>query len=259
MTWKARQASETDIYHVIARGAGRRILFEDDIDRTFFLERLQNCREQHDATLFAWCLMDNHIHLLIKAKLDVLARLMQSLCTSYARFFNGRHGHVGPVFQGRFKSIPVENDAQFMETVRYIHLNPLSAGISRVDDYEWSSFRSYLSEPTDPDLQMTLNTFGGERPFMESHHENSADQALLEFATYNGGLAIKRHILSDSEAQTVACRFYGKNYADSITTASKEDRDKAIRKLRAAGLSVRQLERLTGIGRGIIQGCRPEI
>lgn len=115
------------VYHVICRGIERREIFIDTKDYRFFLNTLERIVKE-EATLYAFCLMPNHTHLLLKPKTG-LATLMRRLLTSYALYFNRRHKRVGYLFQNRFKSTLVQYGEYFLELVRYIHLNPLRAGI----------------------------------------------------------------------------------------------------------------------------------
>ena len=255
MTRMQRSVSSTDIYHVIDRGAGRRLLFEDDADRLFFLGKLSEFKDQNGADVLAWCLMGNHAHLLVRCPADSLVRMMRSLNTSFGRYYNGRHAHVGPVFQDRYKSYPVESEAYLMETVRYIHLNPQSAGIGRCDEYEWSSYRSYFEEESLCDTTFILNVFGGEGPFVAFHQDAADHQEILDLVSDGEGVAIRRSTIPDGEAVELAKTMFGDEFANAIASMPKADRDAAIRRLKGCGLSIRQIERLTGIGRGIIQKC----
>ena len=259
MTRSQREASSSDIYHVIVRGAGRRLLFEDDEDRRFFVQRLfaYASRAEGGADLLAWCLMENHVHLLLRARLEALESLMRSLNTSFARYYNGRHGHVGPVFQGRYKSIPVETDAQLLETVRYIHHNPQAANVCGHRDYEWSSFQFYLEGHPCLEADTVLDMLGGAKAFITFHDDVADDQKLMEFATYSGVFSSRRRAVSDGDAVEMAKKLCGNEFANSIASVPKEERDAMIGRLRGMGLSVRQIERLTGIGRGVIQKCPP--
>lgn len=259
MTRSQREASSSDIYHVIVRGAGRRLLFEDDEDRRFFVQRLfaYASRAEGGADLLAWCLMENHVHLLLRARLENLESLMRSLNTSFARYYNGRHGHVGPVFQGRYKSIPVETDAQLLETVRYIHHNPQAANVCGHRDYEWSSFQFYLEGHPCLEADTVLDMLGGAKAFITFHNDVADDQKLMEFATYSGVFSSRRRAVSDGDAVEMAKKLCGNEFANSIASVPKEERDAMIGRLRGMGLSVRQIERLTGIGRDAIQKCPP--
>ncbi len=150
MTRRARQASESGWYHVTMRGAGRRALFEDDDDRTRFLRGLDDAARRSDEMVEApaWCLMDNHVHLVTKAAdLSSLQKAIHWLCSGHASRFNRKNGHVGPVFQERFASFPIESDAYLMEAVRYIHLNCRDKGFEDPARYRWSSYPLFMDGP----------------------------------------------------------------------------------------------------------------
>ena len=104
MGYRRRRQCESQIYHVMARGVGRMLLFEDDADRSRYLSFLDEALSRHDLDVLAWCLMDNHIHLLVRGQLERVAKVMQLAGRSYALYFNRRHDHVGHLFQGRYAS-----------------------------------------------------------------------------------------------------------------------------------------------------------
>ena len=120
-----RKQSEQGYYHVMLRGAGRQILFEEDRDRHEFLGHLTDAMPVFCIELIAWCLMDNHVHLLVCDPKNQLASFMHAVSTRYALYYNAKSGHVEPVFQGRFKSKPIDTDEYLLQAVRYIHDNPL--------------------------------------------------------------------------------------------------------------------------------------
>jgi putative transposase len=118
------------IHHVMARGIEGREIFHTDSDREFFLKRMADVLADHGApTLYAWALIPNHFHLLIRPAETHLSTMMQRIMTGYAVNFNRQHNRKGHLFQNRYKSIVVDEDAYFLELVRYIHLNPIRAGI----------------------------------------------------------------------------------------------------------------------------------
>jgi len=132
------------IYHVIARGNERRDVFRDDFDRRLYLARLAECRNRYGFGVLAYCLMPNHVHLAIERGLVPLSKIMLSLHFYYSQKFNVRHGRVGHLFQGRYKAFLVERERYLTTLVRYIHRNPVKAGIvDRPDAFAWSSDRWY--------------------------------------------------------------------------------------------------------------------
>ncbi|SFJ08240.1 transposase [Nitrosomonas sp. Nm34] len=131
------------LYHVTARGNAREDIYHDDIDRQQFLLLLQNTVNRYDWYCHAYCLMDNHYHLLIETNSPTLSKGMKYLNGTYTQYFNRQHRRVGHVFQGRFKAILVQKDAYLLELARYIALNPVRAQMVRsAKAWRWSSYRA---------------------------------------------------------------------------------------------------------------------
>ena len=132
------------LYHVLSRGNERKAIFYDDQDRVLFLKTLGEMSERFEIDVFVYVLMDNHYHLLFKTHRANLSKSMQWLGVTYTRRFNLRHCRSGHLFQGRFKSLIVQNNGYLMQLSCYIHRNPLRAGIvRRLVDYRWSSYKVY--------------------------------------------------------------------------------------------------------------------
>ena len=117
------------LHHIIVRGIEKRNIFHDDVDRVNFLDRLGKVLSETDTSCFAWALIPNHFHLLLRTGNCPLATVMRRLLTGYAINFNGRHHRSGYLFQNRYKSILCQEDTYLLELVRYIHLNPIRAGL----------------------------------------------------------------------------------------------------------------------------------
>lgn len=153
------------VYHITSRGVKRLPIFQNDADRQRFLRVLSQTRYEFPFRLHAYCLMTNHYHLLLQTIHHSLSKTMQYFKMIYAKWFNRQGDHVGHVFQGRFHSIPVEEDAYFTTVARYIHLNPVKAGIvKRPEDYAWSNYGRLIRGEADPlvDPVMLLGYFGND-------------------------------------------------------------------------------------------------
>jgi len=147
---------EGAIYHVMIRGNNRRTLFYDDRDRHRFLGRLKEMAEEFDVRMYAFCLMINHVHLVVETPHANLGRFMHKLQTAYTIYFNLRHRESGHVLQGRYKAKPVEGDEYLLGLVRYVHLNPvyvkpidkleLAERVKYLRQYRWSSYPRYLGQ-----------------------------------------------------------------------------------------------------------------
>lgn len=141
MPRQARLDAPGTLHHVIIRGLERGAIVKDDVDRAAFVTRLGAVAEATGTTIYAWALLPNHGHILLRSGPAGLPRFMRRLLTGYAATFNRRHKRVGHLFQNRYKSIVCEEDAYFQELVRYIHLNPLRAKLVEhlraLDRYPW--------------------------------------------------------------------------------------------------------------------------
>ncbi len=164
------------VYHVICRGNNRQAVFRDDQDRKKYLERLSLYCEQKGVDLLCYCLLTNHVHLLLETPRGNLSKMMQAFQTSYTVFFNKRHGRTGHVFEQRYKALLVDKDNYLLEVSRYIHLNPVVMGIvERPEDYRWSSYGAYLrgkGEIHSLKFRTVLDYFdGGRRRQMAQYRE----------------------------------------------------------------------------------------
>src|SRR5512139_2522316 len=117
------------LHHVMVRGLERRAIFRDDGDRADFIDRVGRLADAKAWRVYAWALLPNHAHLLVRTGGRSLPRTMRSLLTGYAGQFNRRHRRSGHLFQNRYKSIVIEEEPYFLELIRYLHLNPLRAGV----------------------------------------------------------------------------------------------------------------------------------
>ncbi len=192
------------ISHVINRGVKRLPLFHDDFDRQTFLKLLIQTQQIYPFIFHAYCLMTNHFHLLLQPLEASLGRIMGHVLHRYSIRFNRRYGHVGHAFQARFHNIPVEEDRYMKVVSRYIHLNPVRAGmVKRPENYAWSDYRvaiAGISSITDP--RFILGYFGLEperqriayRRFVEdgiAQHEPITESTLLRMRTWGNPLLLK--------------------------------------------------------------------
>ena len=145
MPRQARLDAPGTLHHVMVRGIERRVIFRDELDRADFVTRLAALVKIGALVIYAWALLPNHAHLLVRTGSRPLPRSMRSLLTGYAGAFNRRHKRVGHLFQNRYKSIVVEEEPYLLELVRYLHLNPLRAKIlsdlRALDRYPWTGHR----------------------------------------------------------------------------------------------------------------------
>ena len=131
------------LYHITSRGNERKAIFRDDEDRIGFLEALQKVNERFNWICHAYCLMNNHYHLIVETPDGNLSKGMRQLNGVYTQYFNRKHHRVGHIFQGRYKSILMEKESYLLEVGRYVVLNPVRAkAVKKPEDWNWSSYRS---------------------------------------------------------------------------------------------------------------------
>lgn len=139
------------LYHVTSRGNEQKDVYKNRRDREQFLSYLESAAERYGAIIHAWCLMSNHYHLLLETPGGNLSQIMRHINGAYTTYFNVKRKRAGHLFQGRYKAILVDADAYVAELSRYIHLNPVRAGmVKKPEEHEWSSYRQYvgLAEPS---------------------------------------------------------------------------------------------------------------
>ena len=135
-------------YHIFNRGFDRKNIFTVEKDYLRFLEKLKESRTKFDWIIYSYCLLPNHYHLHIKTNNDSLSKIIHWLQTSHSVYFNKNHKHFSPVFTGRFKSIIIQKDPYHLQLSKYIHLNPVKAGLAvNPQDYEYSSYSEIINKP----------------------------------------------------------------------------------------------------------------
>lgn len=147
---------EGAVYHIISRGNRAEHIFAEDKDKEYFIDTIKRAVEKYKAELYSYCIMGNHYHLLLTTPLGELTKLMHYIGSAYGSYLRRQRGVIGHIFAGRYKSLCVEKEEYLLELTRYIHLNPVRAGITvRAEDYKWSSYRYYIGKEATPEW---LNT-----------------------------------------------------------------------------------------------------
>lgn len=239
----ARKKSRTGIYHVMLRGVDRQQIFDERNDYEKLLQLLKKQKEADGFKVYAYCIMSNHVHLLLKEGAKSLSGSIKVISASYAIWYNVKNDRVGHLFQSRFKSEVVETPGSLLRVVRYIHRNPVKAGICQsVSHYKYSSFPEYIfgrKEIIDYDEIMK---FQNKTTFIK-YNETENDDEFMDIPE-------KRVVrFSDENAlELIYCLTECRSVTE-FQRLTEEDKVKNIKLLREKGMSVRQLNRLTGVNR----------
>lgn len=239
-----RQARIVGEYlHIIVRGNGQQILFEDSADKEKYLAFLKKYAEESEIIVLAYCLMDNHVHLLVRDSQAHIPVLMKKTGVCYVQYYNRKYERTGHLFQDRYKSELITDDEYLLSAFRYILNNPAKAGICRPEEYFWSSYREYGKANGLTDTGILHDMIGNEADF----------QQFIQQWDDAEHLEAEPRKKDDAWALETLRRELNLTIGTQLQQFDKKQRDEMLALLKKKGLSVRQIERLTGINRGVIQ------
>ena len=256
MPRRAREKSETGIYHIMIRGANRQEIFHDDKDRFRFLETLKKAKLTSEAQVYGWCLMNNHVHLLLKEGNEEISITMKRLGVSYVWYYNQKYKTIGHLFQDRFKSEKVETDKYLLTVLRYIHQNPLKAQLVKsVEQWQWSSCLGYYGNKVYPesllDKALILKMFSEEereaRVMFKLFNEQEINDSCLDDITH------EKVKLSDDEARLEVLKVISGIEIAQVKSLPKKERDPILKKVKKIeNITQRQAARILGISPSLI-------
>ena len=239
----ARVKSASGYYHVVPKGIADQLIFENDLDRNMYLELLRKAKVETGVKLHAYCLMSNHVHLVVEDEHDKLSEFMKYVTERYAMYYAQQIGRTGGIFRKPFWSEPIESDEYLLCAVRYVHANPAAAGICPASQYEWSSAKDYLGRETEiTDTGTVLDMLGGRDGFVEFSKASNATACPFP------GSRLTNH-LSDDEALAIAKAVLG-DKGINLAACDKDSRRTGIALLAERGFPVAQIARITGVGAG---------
>ena len=249
MARQARKRSSTGIYHIMLRGINKESIFEGNDEKKRFIGIITEQRELERIKIYGYCVMDNHVHLLIQEETDDISTVVKRVSSSYVYWYNKKHERLGPLFQERFKSECVEDDGYFISVLRYIHQNPLKAGmVKTLDEYKWSSYNNYIKGINTVDYKYALsffseNTLGSKNEFIKY----MAEENNAVFLDYDDSRKF-----TDTEVGEKILGM-GLDEISDIRIIEEEKRTEILRKLKEnKRISSRQLSRVTGLCRKMI-------
>ncbi|MBR1802990.1 MAG: transposase [Clostridia bacterium] len=251
----SRKKSATNIYHVILRGINHQEIFYDTQDYQKFLKEINHTKEEYQYELYAFVLMNNHVHLLIYDKKQCLSNIIHNLAIRYSLYFNKKYKRCGHLFQNRFLSKEVESESYLLNLQRYIHQNPVKEKIGKIETYQWSSYQDYIGRTKNADTEFILALF---------HKEKK--QAIKLFKKFND-IFIKsndieyeiRKFYTDEEAIQIIQQVLKEENLMDIQNYNKTIQKQVVKKiLTIQGIRISQIERIIGINRKMIQRVAKE-
>ena len=241
MPRRARQLAESRIYHVMMRGVNRDAIFLEDEDFARFLDALAKARDASGCTVLAYCLMGNHVHIVLQTADEPIGAVVKRVGVRYAGWFNRKYGRVGHLFQDRFTSRPVEDDGYFVSLLRYVWNNPVEAGLVELPEaYPWSS-RHFLGRESllvdEGQLRKLLagdplSTVAPGPPFAPRRPDSKPG---------------RRPLYTDEEASELMRRACGAGSPGEYRKLDEATRRRAIRELRTRSVAFAQIAKLTGL------------
>lgn len=249
MARQPREISASGYYHVMMRGINREFIYQTVKEKHYFLDLLSN---ELDSCLVGYCLMDNHVHLLVKAELGELSVAIKKLNVKYAMQYNYHNKRVGHLFQDRYKSEAIHTEPYLIQVIRYIHNNPVKAGIiQKAEEYPWSSYREFLGKidvVAEQHKAYILGFFSGDIARFKRFHRQKDDYEYLDTKE-----EIERNRIN--LAQGIIKDFCKENGILDLALIKDENRylDELIfRLLQKTKLSHRGIAQLLEVNRGIV-------
>lgn len=247
MSRKPRLLTESGIYHIILRGNNQQNIFCDKQDKLFCINRLKKYSSELKVSIFGYCLMSNHIHILLKTD-NHLSIFVQKLANSYVYYFNRKYERSGHLFQGRFKSEPVEDAEYFKTVLRYILQNPIKSGNADFINYRWSNLKNLIEDISDGITDFILL-------YKKLGKEINIKQFLLQTEKHCCMEYENKFIFPDSRCVNFIRQILKIKNPYKFMTLKQEEQKEKIRQLKLNGFSINQISRITGISKRFIKSA----
>jgi REP element-mobilizing transposase RayT len=245
----ARSISKSGVYHVMLRGINRQAIFEDEEDIYRLLETIERYKEICKYEVYAYCIMSNHVHLLMKETEEAISNAIKRISGSYVFWYNKKYERCGHLFQERYKSEAVDNDEYFLTVLRYIHQNPIKAEIVKdIKVYKWSSYNEYINEAVVINKDFVLEMFSSDKKkaiemFSKFNCQKNNDMCLEDEEKLR---------VSDNELRHRFTQLGIINISE-FRQLVKSRRNDILKNLKSIeGVTIRQLSRVTGISKSVI-------
>lgn len=246
MPRQARRKSESGIYHIMLRGINQQQIFEDVEDYEKFLHILKEYKAISGYKLYAYCLMGNHIHILLRECDEAIDQVIKRIAGRFAYWYNIKYQRTGHLFQDRFKSEPVEDDQYFITVVRYIHQNPIKANLCKnLSDYRFSSYQEFFDKNETIDRDFVFEMIP--KNMFEQFHSENANDKCLEISDK------PVHRVTDEQAKKIILNYSTCQSVAEFQKINGKEKEKCIKKIHEKGVSIRQIVQLCGEPKSVVE------
>jgi len=246
MPRKSRVISMTGIYHIILRSVNQHIIFEEDSDYQKFLFILSDCKRKYNIDIYAYCLMDNHIHLLLYSPPEELSSFFRSFGARFVFWYNKKYARTGHLFQERFHSEAIESKEYFLTALNYVHNNPVKANICRFpSEYRYSSYNAYFGEKNPLVNVSFAYEIAGSKVSLQ-YYIAREDHSTEIHGFEDDPPGLSRYI-SDEKAIDMFRSITHMSSISSISDLSVKERNVYVRTLKGKGLTTKQVARIFDI------------
>jgi REP element-mobilizing transposase RayT len=249
-----RLYGNSKIYHIILKGIDDQDIFYDDRDREFFLKQISITKTEFNYMLYSYCLMSNHVHMVIRCQDIFLSKCIQSLLIRYVHYFNKKYKRKGPLVQNRFQSKHVENLKYFIDVCRYVHRNPENAGIELTQNYQWSSYKEYIGRKKIVDKNVLLHYYNDDiNNFVEDTIKTINENNIEDYIEYE----IIGKMTDEQLTEVIMNRFKINDISELPRFFKYKDEDELkqcmqeIKKIQ--GINKNQVARVTRLGRSKVE------
>ena len=250
MPREKREKANSKIYHVMCRALNKQTLFDEEEDYLFYLKQLKDSSQKYKVRIYGYCLMTNHVYILIFDKSEMMNQFMKSINTSYAKYYNKKYGRTGYVFNDRYHSEPVENMKYLLTVIRYIHQNPVKAMICKnTYDYKFTSMHAYRRNVGNY-LQI-VNT----KPIYKKFDKKEF-LAWNEMENHDRCMDVMNNKLKDEDVAKLLYKTTNVKNKKEYLEKSEAEKAVAVMKLIDISIPLVQLSRVSGIYYNKIQKLR---
>ena len=242
--------SNSKVYHIILKGIDDQDIFYDDRDREFFLKQISITKTEFNYMLYSYCLMSNHVHMVIRCQDIFLSKSIQSLLIRYVYYFNKKYKRKGPLVQDRFKSKQVESLQYLIDVCRYVHRNPENAGIELTQNYKWSSYKEYIGRKRLVDKEVLLHYYNDDvNKFVEDTIKIVNEKNIEDYMEYE----IIGKLNDDQLAEAIVSRLEIEDVSyipAFFKNRDGEELERCIQEIKSIrGINKNQVARVTRLGR----------